>query len=90
MPMDEYFHSFHVDLKALAYGTGTDGGNASFPCAYCERKITIDVPFEQQFKAGKLRSCNSNRRHYKRYLKSGDATAKKHASCSSNPLREFP
>ena len=89
LPVDEVFHTFHSDCKAIAYATGTDGGNSSYPCFYCEVKITVDSPRSMQLEAAKSRTCNSNRRHFKNKLKSKKA-AKHHRSCSSDPLRIFP
>ena len=91
MPVDKYFHSFHADLKAVAFATGTDGGNSSYPCFACETRITVDRTLPQQLTSGKLRSCQSNRRHYKRLTASkGGDVANKHFNCSSNPLSMPP
>jgi len=89
LPVDEAFHTFHADCKAIAYATGTDGGNSTYPCFYCEVKITVDTPNAKQLVAAKPRSCKSNRRHYKKHLKSKKA-AKHHRNCSSDPLHMFP
>ena len=90
LPVHDYFHSFHADLKAIAYATDTDSGTASHPGCYCERKTTVDVALAKQLTADKLRNCTPNRRHFKNFIRSGDDTAKKHANCSSNPLQLFP
>ena len=42
LPVDEYFHTFHADLKAIAFATVIDSGSASHPCYICESKITCD------------------------------------------------
>ena len=90
LPVDEYFHSFHADLKAIALATGIECGAASYPCCYCERKMTVDVPNEKQLTAGTMRSCKSNRRHCKQFKKSKDKTAKKYFSCNAAPIKSFP
>ncbi len=90
LPVAEYFHSFHADLKAIAYATGIEGGGCSYPCFVCEQKLTIDVPLAKQFTAGTLRTCATNRRHFKKFKVSGDATAKKYVICDADPLAIFP
>ena len=87
LPVHDYFHSFHADLKAIAYATGIDSGTTSHPCCNCERKMTVDVALAKQLTADKLRTSTSNLHHFKKFTRSGDDTAKKHANCSSNPLR---
>ena len=91
LPVYQHFHSFHADLKAIAYGTGIDGGSSSHPCPYCYIEITIRRSLKQQFVCGTLRTCASNRRYYKKFLKSSDKTAAAdHFNCTSDPLLLFP
>lgn len=91
LPVHQYFHSFHADLKAVAFATGIDGGSSSHPCFACERKITIGTTVEQQLTPAKLRTCANNRRHFKVLRSSG---GKKSASqvynCTADPLPLFP
>jgi len=41
LPVEQHFHSFHVDLKAIAYATGIGDGSASHSCPFCYTDITI-------------------------------------------------
>ena len=94
MPVEKYFHTFHSDLKAVAYATGIDGGSSSHPCFACQVKITVRTTLAQQLKRAKMRTLADNRRHFKRFqaAKASDAkhSASQYFNCTSDPLREFP
>ncbi len=91
LPVAEHYHSFHADLKAIAHATGIDQANCSFSCPFCEVQITIRTTLHIQLLAATLRTCASNRRHYKKFIRS---TKKKAAfdarNCIHDPLKLFP
>jgi len=78
-------------VHVLLVLTGQAGGNATAPCPYCERKLIISTSLKQQLTCGRMRSCNSNRVHYRKLCDSGDMSDhKNYASCVADPLDVFP
>ena len=90
LPVDQYFFQFHSDFKAICIATGHAGPSSSYPCPLCERKITVTTDRKQHLRAGKARTCASNRAHFKQLQKSGSSDHSQHASCSADPLGLFP
>ena len=70
--------------------TGIAGGRSIHPCCFCEVTINKETPLATQLSAGRLRSCISNRRHFKKYRSSKDKIQKNHKNCISDPIRHFP
>lgn len=91
LPTNQFFHSWHADLKAIAYGTGIEQASSSFPCPFCEVEITVRRSITQQMTSSKMRTCATNRRHYKSFKRSKAATASRdNKSCIEDPLALFP
>ncbi len=94
LPVDQYFHTFHADLKAAAYATGIEQAMCSFLCVFCEVQITVSTTLKQQMASGKSRSCRSNRQRFKKYLR-GIKNGSKQAAfanrcCIYDPLPMYP
>ena len=70
--------------------TGIAGGRSTHPCPFCEATINIHTKLAKQLSAGKLRSCASNRRHFKAYKRSKERIQKKHKNCIYDPIHHFP
>ena len=70
--------------------TGLAGGRSSHPCCFCEVTINTKTPLAKQLSAGKLRSCSSNRRNFKKYRSSKHKIQQKHKNCISDPIHHFP
>ena len=91
LAVDQHFHSFHADFKAIAFATGIDRGGSFHPCPYCEVRITVSTSLVKQLTAAKLRTCAGNRRHFKKFRKSTSKTAAvDNRNCTADPLHIFP
>lgn len=81
-------HISHIPLQGIGQA------NTSYPCPYCEVKITIQTSLKKQLAAAKPRSCQSNRRHFKQMKKNTklkpSANSLKHKWCISDPCEVFP
>ncbi len=93
LPVEQFFHTFHADLKAAAYVTGIEQAMSSFPCVYCEIQITVSTTIQKQMQPAKPRSSRSNRRRFKLYLRDTNKGSKTAAftnrCCIYDPLAVF-
>ena len=82
---------FFVIFCTLCWMLGQGQASSSYPCPYCEIKITVDTTVVNQLKAGKPRTWASNRRHFKKNSNHNrKPIVSEHRSCISDPLQLFP